>query len=524
MRSIPAALTWETFDRSRWSLPAAALGALAFPVLILSALSREGAVNADDRSMLIMHLVMVQMNLLIFGSPLVASAWKMSRLYPYPASNATLVTWRLAPIMIATFVETAFWTAALNLLFDLDWPLWGPALLSAVTIASVLAAAWLTAGSRWIIFAITVLATVLSLWFKSRYGGMFSNPIHHWATVTPGEIFTMLLAIGIVWRIAVAGVARSRRGEPPFSLGVVAWLDRLLDRGPSAAHAFRSSTHAQFWYEWRNGWVASTTVVGILLVCLTIWLFSDRNSKELVSGVLDGAGVLLFAALINGLIMGNVSRRDDLVMGHFLATRPLTSTDQALTILRAAAASLLLAWAFWGLALTLAYGICAAVGDWPSPLIPQTHDWRQTPAIFAGSWILMTSMISVILTGRGRLIVRLVAVTISAYVALAVFAKYALPPEAHDQAMRAVAIAASVALVVGTITAFIAARRRGLVAAPAAWAALAVWAAVVIVAMLALPPEVKLPPTSYILLVGLAALAVAPLAAAPLALAWNRHR
>jgi hypothetical protein len=528
MQTIPAALTWETFDRGRWSLPAAALGALAFPVLVLSALSQEGALNPADHSMLIMHLVMVQMNLLIFGSPLVASAWKMSRLYPYPATSATLVTWRLLPIMVATFVETALWTAALNVLFDLDWPLWGPALLSAVTVAAVLAAAWLTAGSRWIIFAITVLAAVLSLWFKSRYGGMFSNLTHHWATVTPSEIFTMLLATCIVWSIAVAGVARSRRGEPPFSLGVVAWfestLDRLFDRAPSAASAFRSPAHAQFWYHWRHGWLAPAIAIAFLFLGLTIWLFSNHYPQDLVAGVFGGVGAIMCAAFVGGIALADVSSGRDAVMSQFLATRPMTPADQARIILRAAAASMLLAWAVWAVAAALAYGVCAAVGAWPSPLVPQDQDWRQIPAAFIGSWICMSNAAAAVLAGRPRGLVRIIAGAIAAYILIVFTAKFALSSHAQQQLGLALGVSFGVACLLGTIAAFVAARRRALVEASTAWAALAVWAALVVVAVLVLPSAIPAPRTAYALLVGVLALAVVPLAAAPLALAWNRHR
>jgi hypothetical protein len=524
MRSIPAALTWETFDRNRWSLPAAALGALAFPTLLFSILRHEGVTDAHDSSTLIMHLVLVQLNVLMFGAPLVAHAWSMSRLHAYPFSTAAIVTWRMLPAMVAVFVETAVWTAVLNLLFDFEWPLWGPAMLAAVTIAAVLAAIWITQGSRWIIFALTVVGTVLAFAFKSRYGGMFGDPTHFWSTVTPGEIFTMLFAIGICWRIAVAGVARSRRGEPPFSLGIAVWLDRLLDRIPSRGDSFRSPMMAQFWYEWRNGWVASIIVVGILLIALTIWLFSGLSSNQLVIGVFDGAGILVLAAFINGAVMGTLSSRNDMAMGSFLATRPMTPTAQAHTILRAAAASLLLAWAFWALAVILAYAVCAASGQLPDQLIPHDHDWRQIPATVAASWIVMASVLSVMLTGRPRLIVRLVTATILAYIAFALFAKYALPPASRDLAMKAVVLTIGAAFLVGTIAALVAARHRGFITASTAWVALALWAALVVVAVLLLPSAIPAPRTAYIMLVGTVALAVTPLAAAPLAVAWNRHR
>jgi hypothetical protein len=87
-------------------------------------------------------------------------------------------------------------------------------------------------------------------------------------------------------------------------------------------------------------------------------------------------------------------------------------------------------------------------------------------------------------------------------------------------------------LLVTTVSAFVAARRRGLVGSPTLYAAFSVWLALCIVTVFTLKdlffnldlplPAPELP--IYALAVGLFALAVAPLATTPLALAWNRHR
>ncbi len=76
----------------------------------------------------------------------------------------------------------------------------------------------------------------------------------------------------------------------------------------------------------------------------------------------------------------------------------------------------------------------------------------------------------------------------------------------------------------GTVWAFIAARRRELMATQTASMAGAVWAVATALLVVdfhlhdgrALPVQ--------ILIIGLAALALAPLALTPLAVAWNRHR
>ncbi len=517
-------MTWEILERGRWALPAAALGALAFPVLILSALEFEGPFDPRDPSMHIMHNILVQMNVLMFGSALTAAYWKMSLLYAYPATTASLVTWRLAPAMIAMAVETVVWTAALNDLFHLRWPLWGPALFSAVALAAIAAAVWLTERSRWVFVALAVVAVVLGMWFKGRYGGMFSQPVHPWNAVTPTEGLTLLAFAAVVFWIAVVGVARNRRGEPPFSVGLIAWLDRVLDRAPTARVPFRTPSAAQLWFVRRNGVLMPVLVVLALPIGLIIWLFSNRDPQDLVEGWWVFSRALMCIALVGGATLGNVNSAGDVAMGQFLATRPMTTPDMARTVLRTSATSLLLAWAIWAVALLLVYGMLALVGAVPDPWFPPAIDGREIPASFIGSWAILGGFVSILLTGRSQPFIRLFAQLFAAYIVLVVIAKFALTQEAQDLTMRIVATAVGVVILLGTAWAFVAARRRGLVDAPTAWAALSVGAALVIGAVLVFPPGDPVPRSAYALLIGVVALAIAPLAAAPLALAWNRHR
>lgn len=527
MNSLPAALTWELFARGRWALPAAALGSLALPVLLLSALSHEGALVADDGSTLLLQMIFVQFNALIFGGNIIGLQWDMSRLYGVPASTARLVTWRLLPAMLAMAVETVAWTAAINALFHLDWPLWGPALGSAVVVAVAAAGIWLPGKSRWVIFLLTLSGAALGLWFNSRYGAVFGGPVHLWSTVTPVEILTLAAIAAIAWRLAVIGVARNRRGEPPFSLGFAAWLDRLFERTPGERPAFATRERAQFWYAWRHGWLAPGVVVGSLLIGLVGTLIACLDGEfwasTLLQGVYSCIMLVLIAAIISGAALGNLSARGDLVMGQFLATRPLTCSELARAILRTAAISLLLAWVVWAAALLAAYGLGVAFSDRPLALIPKDQDWRQIPAAVVGSWIIAGVFISVLLTGHSPPVVRLVIAVFFAWIGFVIFAKFALSPPVRDQANRAVAVGVSIACLLGTLWSFIAARRRGLIEPSVAWAALAAWAALVVAAVLVVRPH-DVPAAGYAMLGGILALAVLPLAAAPLAIAWNRHR
>jgi hypothetical protein len=522
MKSLPAALTWELLHRGRWALPAAALASLAFPVLILAALAQDGALFLQDESLVILQLVLVQFNIFMFAAMGLSHAWRLDSLYTYPATSAALVTWRLLPAMALLAAETVAWTAALNGIFRLHWPLWGPAAFAAAAVPAVCAVTWLTYRSRWMIVGLAVVGSALGLWLRLRYGAFSAPQLHVWSTLTPIETLTLAAMAIVSWRVAIAGVARNRRGEPPFSLGIVAWFDRVLDRAATGPRPFRSPAAAQYWYASRHGQLASAVFLMFVVVCLVVWMFVSRDPRDLVEGALCLAPILGGTGVVVGAALGNVSPRNDLIMGQFLATRPMTAADQAWTILRAAAVNLLRAWLLWAVALALAYAVCAGAGASLRLLGPS--EWFAMLASILGSWIAAGAMIGVGLTGRGQLGAQVFCAVIAAFIAILLGSKFALPPDVFEQVMRGLGLCAGVACVVGALAAFVAARRRRLIDAATAWAALAAWATLVITGVLMLKPMSRIPLAGYALLVGMLALTVMPLAVAPLALTWNRHR
>src|SRR5712691_2504066 len=132
MRSIPLAMTWEMFAHGRWILIAAALGANVLPALILTALRHEGTIDPSDPSQLVMHMVLVQINMFCFAAAAFAAQGEPSRLFAFPVPTSSLVAWKMLPAMVLVSLETLVSSAALNVVFDLNWPLWGPALFVAV--------------------------------------------------------------------------------------------------------------------------------------------------------------------------------------------------------------------------------------------------------------------------------------------------------------------------------------------------------------------------------------------------------
>src|SRR3954447_12678204 len=256
MRSIPATMTWEIFRRGSWKLLAATLGAIAFPAMIFVALRHDGA-DFSDPTILMMHILFVNNMILLIGAALFAAQGRMSQLYAYPLPTSSIVAWRLLPAMVINGALTAACIGCLNLIFDLGWPVWGPAMFAAVAMACVNAFVWLFEKSQiWLAVAMAVVAAVLGFWFKSRYGPAFSSSTHYWQEVTPTDVFTMLATSVFAYWVAVKAVARNRRGEPGFSLGWVDWLDRVLDRSTAYGTRLNSPFQAQCWFQWRRkGWL-----------------------------------------------------------------------------------------------------------------------------------------------------------------------------------------------------------------------------------------------------------------------------
>src|SRR5262245_16338042 len=171
MRSIPLALTWELLERGRWWLIAGLLAANVCPAIIYVALRLERAVDLEDTSQIVMHVVMMQINMMVFGAAICAAQGQPSRLYAFPVPTSSLVAWHLLPAMLLLALELVVSTALLNATFHLDWPVWGPAMFLAVAFAAIDAVRWwLTEKSPWFPFALGFVSLVMGCWYKSRYG------------------------------------------------------------------------------------------------------------------------------------------------------------------------------------------------------------------------------------------------------------------------------------------------------------------------------------------------------------------
>ncbi len=168
--------------------------------------------------------------------------------------------------------------------------------------------------------------------------------------------------------------------------------------------------------------------------------------------------------------------------------------------------------------------IAQLAGYAPWTHLPDEFRWQSLAGAMLLSWALMATAISIALVGRGKLVSQWFVGLSLGYVALMIVAKFALTKQTHETLMHGLVAVTGLACTVVAIAAFGAARKRGLIEAPVAGAAIAIWIALVGAAMMLLPAGVELPRSSEVLLYGSLALVVAPIATAPLAIAWNRTR
>jgi hypothetical protein len=525
MHSIPLAMTWEMLWRGRWSLVGALFGALLFPLLILSSLQHDGAIDPQDPAMIMVHQVVTQIGMFVLGAAIFSAQGHPARLYAFPVPTATLVTWHLLPAMATIACGSIVTTLLFNALFHLDWPLWGPALFSAVGLAATYAILWFTDKTAWLFTGMTVVGAGLGLWYKSRYGPTFSQATRQWLEVTPVEVLTLLGIVVLAWFVAVAGISRTRRGDTIPPLGIVAWINRTFDRAPDLGLPFRTAAQAQFWFEWtKKGWALPVSVVFGLVLGLCGWLLFNRKPADLYLGFMAGGAILSAAAFVAGLIMGNSGSNDvDYAIGGFLATRPMTDIDMSRTILKTAGQSVVVAWAIWAFAFLALYVILRLSGVMV-PALPVELGWWYFPATLLGPWIIVGLGGAVGLADRPVLVAKLISVLFALFIGLMVLAKFALSPAGRTQAWQTTIGVCAVALLLTTVWCFAAARRRALIGLPTVYVCAALWSVLVtpVITEWILHPDQ--PPHLYIFALTALALAVAPLAAVPLALSFNRHR
>jgi hypothetical protein len=308
---------------------------------------------------------------------------------------------------------------------------------------------------------------------------------------------------------------------------LIDWLRRVFAIGPQANLTLRDPLHAQLWYEWRIKGVIMPLIVGMgLLMGLGVWL-PIHNANDLFEGLIAGGGLLAVAGGVGGFIMGSLAlgrAGDDIQIGQFLATRPLTNTQLAGTVLRTAAKGVFLGWAMWAATFLLAYAILCALHINLRSALPAPFGWWYVPGVLLGAWTAAGVFIPLSLTGRLYLGLAVLGAGMLLFIGSMAFSSSVLSADAQEYFLHGLAAFGGIAFAIWTVGAFGLARRRSLVGWPTFYGAAGVWIGLCALAAVFWAPNSAERITVYILIAGILALSVAPLATAPLALAWNRTR
>jgi hypothetical protein len=549
MHSPTQALAWQLWRRDRWMLTAAFVY-----LLLLSAGCRalpDGALAESLGWRTVFPFVPVFLALFtVFtytreNNPEVRPSDFPARMFTLPVCAAVLVAW---PLLHGTLGLMLTWVAVVGLVLrpcGIAIPLWWPAALLAAVLAALQAITWWPFA--WPMLRLPVALLVLG----AAAGAPFLAP--------PNETGEVLLTAGfagctpVAYAVAVAGVARARRGE---ALGVP-WSGRLVaglwPRFGQRAAPFASPARAQLWFEWRRHGVVLPAFMTWPLLFLSAMSLFDRGEKTTLL-LLIGASLFL-VPLMAGIVGAGLGKSDfwakDLRLAPFLATRPITSGALVLAKLQVAAVSTLAAWALVLIATVL---WLALLGDLPemgrrASLLLQAYPALRVGAVvllaaaglFLFTWKLMVESLCIILTGRPWIANSgyLLGLTLWGFVLpvgfvisnrpeyltlLQPWLQLWLPLFWTLVPWLAGALVLFKLLLAGW--AFHAVRRRRLLAPRALACLVGLWllVAVGLFGLLSYLVPAELAPAHYLALGVVLLLPLARLLVAPLALAWNRHR
>lgn len=527
MRSIPIAMTWEMLRHGRWSLPLGFIGANLIPVLILTALRFDGEIDPADPAMLSMQTILIQMHIFCFGAAILSALDFKPRARALPVSTNMLVACRMIPAMVLISLATWASIELLNLAYGLNWQSLGPMLLAPTAIAMTLAALSFTEGSALGPLAVCGVGVVIGLWHKLRMGPLFAFPTHTWNPVTPWEVLTLAGLIAVSCYFAIQGTARSRCGEKLKSLGILALLERLyeavFERERVRTSPFRGAYEAQCWSESQlKVWPAPAITCVSLISWIVISVFFCRDFSSAAEGLMAGPVALWVAALLQGIIAGNLGSNDTTTeMGHFLATRPLTNRQLAWSLIVVETRSVLISWAIWAIPFSLIFGVAWTIGAMPS--VVQHAYWWYVPATLVGLWVFVANIATMQMAGHPKLFLVATIAGLTVIIGTLLFSKL-LEPQIQSRVIAMMLATLGIGSVGFTVWAMATARRKELLETSTAALCAGIWLALSVAVVLESFRYPALTMGVWLFVIGMAALAVAPLATTPLAVEWNRHR
>jgi len=453
-----------------------------------------------------------------------------ARMFTLPMSARALVGW---PMLFGTVSVALGWLAVAGLVLrpgGMNAPLGWPAVLAAACLAWVQAMAWRPFGLP----GLRMVALVVPIGVVVALSGL------RWMAHLPEPVVALVLAstIAPAYAVAVAGVARARRGDQPDWRWLTAWAKILAEGLSLRAQSFRSTSRAQVWFERRRCGPGLLIGTGLIILFLCVLIVISRRPSRLLPVLLV---VPPFAAASFGGSWGTCgdSRKVE-ALPAFLATRPITCAGFVWAKMKAAAVNVALVWAMTLAAVVLMILVTGCWAELAGQWAWLTQDLSPAQKTVIAPLALVLLMLGTLrpmvanlffgLAGRNWVNVVaafLIGLQIVAIIPLACWV--VMHPEYHAVLLAAVpcvlASAAGLKLLVGAWSLRALGLRRLidtrlLARLVAAW----VLTAVSLIALFLWLVPRSLAPWDLVASCVVLALPFVRLTWAPLALAWNRHR
>lgn len=524
--NVTRVLLADMFRRSWIFLGLGFIGALSLPLFILGALRAKGALIVEDPAMILIHFTFAQITGMAFGATVLHATGAPSRLFTLPLSNPTILFFQMVPATLLVFGQTMVSAWIQNVLLGLDWPLLGNALAFGMIFATFQSFMTLFQKSTLMLPALGGALALESLWVKSRHGPIFSLPTHYWTTVTSLDWVLFATVMALCYALGLQGIARARCGNE-IQTGLLVYLfNTISDLFGRNAMVFRNAVQAQSWFEWTlKGLFFPAIVLMVVPTTAVLWLFTDNTINNLVDTIRVEGWMMPAAAMIGGIILGNMGSSDaSMAMSPFLATKPLATVAWSRLLLATAFRSLV-----WGVLIWVVVYILALVGrELAGPSHP--HDpfvWWHFPGQILAAWTAMTFGLCLSLSGK-LVYPKILGGIYCGWLVTAMVVRGLTPAWFADFFTVFTLSGCGIVLFLLTMWAWaLALRRRMVDGRQATLAGLAVLA-LVLIARWQLTHESISPGASriqqFLLVSGVLSLAVFPFAAAPLALASNRAR
>lgn len=416
-----------------------------------------------------------------------------------------------------------------NSLVGADFALLGPSAFFATGLAVAAAGIWSMSDFRlWKMAAWLAGVILVITWFSRVYwdGGLWSQP-------TLGELLTMGLFVAAAYAFAVFSVASDRCGNTRPWPDIQQFYNRVVGLLSMQRREFRSALAAQFWAEWRPRGLVLPSIAAAIIAIPTIVLLVGRDAvNDEFEAMLGGTLFMgpLFCGIFVGAFIGNRQGAKD-SFTTFMATRPLSDSQLAFVVLRAATKSIMVVWLVLvtGAAVSIlgsaALGHHSAALDALKEQLTAMPVWAPPLLVVGSLWLayaICSWTATLMLTGRQWLFSVVNLVFWGGIIGVFILGNFRLIPSRALPLVQPLVFCGGMALMIVSAYAFLAARQRQFIGQRAVVFAIGFWLPASAIVAVAMWPSTSI--SAIVLMCGILALSVTPVAAAPLALAWNRHR